>query len=86
MTLKRADFQAVEGMGRSTNQMSVPAAVFAAEWFNEFLIVHKASTLSHTHRAPTFSLCGALPPAVVRPHFAVPFSKPEFMSLDGNYV
>ena len=66
MTLKGADFQALDGMGRSANQMGVAATVFAADRFNKFLILHKTGALSHTRRAPTLSACGACP------HFAVP--------------
>jgi hypothetical protein len=55
--------------------MGVAAAVFAADWSNKFLIVHKTGALSHTRRAPTPSVWRAPRYPVVRPHFAVPSPK-----------
>jgi hypothetical protein len=49
--------------------MGVAAAVFAADWFNKFLIVRKAGGLAQTRRAPTPLSRSA------RPHFAVPSPK-----------
>ena len=55
--------------------MGVAAAVFAADWSNKFLIVHKTGALSHTRRAPTPSVWRAPRYPVVRPDFAVPSPK-----------
>jgi hypothetical protein len=75
VTLKGADFQALDGMGRSANQMGVAAAVFAADWFNKFLIVRKAGGLAQTRRAPTARVARAPLSRSARPHFAVPSPK-----------
>jgi hypothetical protein len=54
VALKDADFQALDGVGRPSNQMRIAAALAAAKRCNKFVILHKKGMLFHSRPNPTY--------------------------------
>jgi hypothetical protein len=85
VALKDADFQTLDRMGRSSNQMRIASALAAAKRCNKFVIRHNEGMIFHASPQPQRERAACPPSSAPAPHSAVPVPRPSDHSPRGRW-
>ena len=85
VALKDADFQTLDRMGRSSNQMRIAPTLAAAKRCDKFVIRHNKGMIFHASPQPQRERAACPPSSAPAPHSAVPVPRPSAHGPRGRW-